>query len=327
MKKSIVWFLTIVLMLSLTACGSAGTGGEVGNDVPGNVGNQAGTNKNDNQAGEADKESAAGASEQEQTEAPTETQPAKGADLSDVLLSITSEYYLKGELSDKDTRNFEYDAQGNPVVDIDIIHETQGRVTYLTDTQCEYDESGRLIRSLDRKYIEKFYSYDESGRLVRVEYEGQLHEKCHIAYTYDADGNLISVWEGEENGIYWDNGVEKQGKVCHQEFLYTYTDGKLTHMEHNENGFTETEDYTYDAAGRLEMTTCTDRYGFVTWINYTYDEAGNMIKAEYTTELRGEIRVERTDEFTYDAQGRVLTFTLTAGSYTKYLITYEYGAY
>lgn len=323
MKKLLTGVLAFVLALSLFGCGSSGgkeTGAGAGNiggsiddekDVLSTVGNNTGQNGDDSSE-----------------EAASDAQTEAGVDLTDVLLSVRLDGYQGDQLAGSQTIETEYDAQGRQIVGFYIHQETKGRITRIFATEYRYDQDGRVIYSRNNQLNETYYTYDEDGRLVREDSsETPTEVSVYTTYTYDEAGNLISIWEGQDQGTYWENGEQKQGKVCSNEYLYTYADGKLIHMEHNWNGSTETEDYTYNSAGQLETTKCVGQYGSESLITYTYDGEGKLLKAETTYELHGETKVQRTDEYTYDELGRVLTWTITPGSVMKYVLTYQYGEY
>lgn len=105
MKRIIALIMVMIMGMSLCACA-----GDVKSDVPGNVVNEVGADKNVETLPHTEEPTETPA------ETPTEAPAAAGADLSDVLLSVSIDSYSKDQLQGSETIDVEYDAQGNQTV-------------------------------------------------------------------------------------------------------------------------------------------------------------------------------------------------------------------
>ncbi|MBZ8182744.1 RHS repeat domain-containing protein [Oscillatoria salina] len=136
-------------------------------------------------------------------------------------------------------------------------------------------EPVKIIRE-DNSYVE--LDYDDSLRVIKETYfddHGVQIEQ--IEYSYDAEGNRLSVSNGEAEGIYFYENLHQLSSID--------TD-------------TGTETYTYDDAGRIASISRDGEiwnlaYNTADLITSVTDAAGNVI-VEYEYDSNGR-RVEATD--------------------------------
>ena len=317
MKKLLTGILALALLISLCACGDAANTGNAGNKVPegngGSVSETKSENENDSVADNQTDFSTLTPTE-EVTEAPT----AAGADLSDVLLNLTIELYQGGKLSASESIDLEYDAKGNTTVGFILKNENSDTLINPIRMEYEYDNSGRVIFSRNPMDDKTTYTYDGAGHISSARVE-TYRDTYTVSYSYDDDENLIRILQNDD---------DKSGFRT-EDYQYTYENGKLIRMYYHSSssGATVTEEYTYDNTGRLASVLYTGQFGGIILTNHTYDDAGNLISSEHLSELRGEYSLFRTDVYTYDAKGRILSQESDIYGRTKYVLTYTYGDY
>ena len=87
---------------------------------------------------------------------------------------------------------YEYDAQGNLVLAIDV---EGGKTTEVEKWSYGYDSNGNMV---SKKYLlgegEYSYEYDAGGKLVR-----SVENGSESVYEYDAAGNLVHQKKGSED--------------------------------------------------------------------------------------------------------------------------------
>ena len=170
---------------------------------------------------------------------------------------------------------------------------TNGRMTTATDymgnpTTMTYDETGNVIKTVDRDENETLYQYDALGRTTSI-----TTEDGTVSYTYDARGNQTSVTDARGNTAY-----------------YSYDNNNQLVSETDASGAVTT--YSYDGEGNITRIDFADG----TFVENVYDPAGNLIKA---TDAEGGVT-----EYAYDALNRVTVKTVWNGenaaeeSYTYY---------
>jgi len=237
-------------------------------------------------------------------------------------------YDLRGRLTsrtvDGQTTRLEYDGAGNLIrIDApdgsyvtytyDAAHRLTGisdapgnRVTYTLDSvgnhtrEETFDPAGALVRTHSRVY---------NGLNKLAQELGAGGEST--AYTYDANGNRVSVTTplSEATGYAFDvlNRLGHMTDALNGVTNYSYdASDRLTHVQ-SPNG--ATTDYVYDGLGNLTRETSPDRGTQ----HLTYDEAGNVLSK---TDARGV-----TASYTYDALNRVTTIDYPG---TEEDVTYTY---
>ncbi|MBR1673423.1 MAG: PKD domain-containing protein [Eubacterium sp.] len=144
-----------------------------------------------------------------------------------------------------------------------VTYDALDNITSVTDamggvTKYTYDKASRLIRIENAIGSVKLYDYYDNGSLKKIT-NGRGQE---TVYTYDALGRLESVTDeiGTINYTY-----DKNGNV-------------ISVSEKNKaTGKTETITRTYDTMNRVSSVT--DVYGRT--VNYGYDELGNILYIDY----------------------------------------------
>ena len=147
-------------------------------------------------------------------------------------------------------------------------------------SQYEYDNFGRLIKTIYPNDSVKQKFYDQAGRLIQtMDEEGQSEQ-----FSYDRNSNLVYR-------------VDREG----QTFTYDYNSRNLPTQitGTNEHG-SSVKTYTYNAAGQL-LTASVDGKTY----SYTYhQDDGTLTKVTYpdsrsTTinQYEAESRIEITDPF------------------------------
>jgi RHS repeat-associated protein len=175
-------------------------------------------------------------------------------------------------------------------------------------TKYTYDEAGRLTRTVRPNGIVEVRTYDAVGRVLMLEDQDAVGTLlARFNYTRTAAGDPLTVTA-------LDGGIVR----------YTYdADNRLTAESTTDPaGVTRTVRYTYDPDGN--RLTRTDSAGGNT--SYTYDVDDRMLAAtgaellEYTYDATGNTLtakgIGRAVEFTWDAEGRLMTSAVTDASGT-----------
>ncbi|MFC9803585.1 DUF6531 domain-containing protein [Streptomyces bacillaris] len=198
------------------------------------------------------------------------------------------------------------------------------------DVTFAYDDAGRMTARANARISEDF-GYDAVGNLTRTR---------GFAYTYDAAGQMLTRKYADGNTIaytYDNDGRTATMKADSTTTTYTWDPaGRLTRSALPN---TETEDRTYDRAGRLTAVTSLKGGATVTrtaqtlsaaglptrtditragvgtggW-DLTYDDAGRLTSGCYPQPWVVGCAASRTTSYTYDKVGNRLTSTLGAAS-------------
>ena len=208
---------------------------------------------------------------------------------------------LKTEYPDGTTEEHEYDAVGNVVKTVNANGEV---------TEYVYDKANQVVSKNvvngEETYTEK-YEYFANGKLKKVTFADGTSE----SYEYDTSWRLIKVTDALGNASVM--AYDKAGNLISS----TDAEGNVT-------------TYTYDIYGR--MLSATDPNGNTTTYD-EYDENGNCLQitlpnglvVNYTYSstglLIGTAIGEITTSYTYDAMGRVKTYTDEEGH--TFTVTYD----
>lgn len=214
------------------------------------------------------------------------------------LLPLVAMLASSGQMATAQTRSYEYDTFGRMTKAIDA----NGKATIYT-----YDSRGNRLTSTDALGRTTTYKYDALDRLTGIGdatwTSNNIPEPGLTAFTYDANDNLLSV-------------KDPRGLIT------TYTYNGLGDLLKQVSPDTATTSFTYDAAGNQK--TRTDARSKVA--TSTYDALGRVTSIAYGDQTHGftwdsgSYGVGRLSQFTdpsgstafsYDAQGRVLSKTLT----------------
>ena len=225
---------------------------------------------------------------------------------------------------------YAYDADGNLIFTTDPLGnvtlntwDAQGNLTSITDplgntTRYTYDVRGQLVTATTPSGSVSTYAYDGAGnRILQEDGAGS-----RIRYAYNVRNLQISRQDTGKSGA---EDLSAPRETC------TYTADGNPAVRTDRNG-TETV-YQYDGFGRLVSEQAGND-----WKRYTYDISGNLLTAENGKAAAGaawsgtgssaagaiaENDVERADSVyaaldeveatarTYDAEGRVLTKTVS----------------
>lgn len=208
--------------------------------------------------------------------------------------------------------SYSYDRDGN------LLETT----TPLTSSSAEYDNAGRLLRTVDANGVTVEYGYDAANRLLTrvVDPDGIALEQT---YGYDAKGRQVTSTDA--NGVVTTVGYDLKGQVLTRTIdpdglnlttTFTYNEyGDVLTV--TSPGGTVTE-YRYDALGRRIQETV-DPAGLNLSCRYEYDDNDNLVYKEdqngnatryfyddnnrlrYTVDALGTVR-----ENIYDYEGRLV---------------------
>ena len=127
-----------------------------------------------------------------------------------------------------------YDEKGNKQ---SIVYTTNWEGTNTTITQFEYDENGRLAKTVNHyengdEISYRIFTYNADNRLIKVEdYHPNGYNYQSAEYEYDANGNQISHTDSYSGKITYEYNEKNQCiKETHDTHVYTYeydTDGRL----------------------------------------------------------------------------------------------------
>ena len=234
----------------------------------------------------------------------------------------TREYNLRGQL-EKVTVDYGLDA-------LDV-------------TTYSYDDRGNntgMIYQTNAYQISTVYFYDGNDQLIRQEVTYDDGSTSATEYTRDADGNILTQKDYNMDGAlgYLTEYTYKNGDVVREvytnvlegysytyEYTYEYDEaGNCTlYRSSSDYGGTETL-YSYDDQGRM-VKYLESGNGYSDSTTYTYDEAGNLLRTEtlYTGDYYEEDGERYVTEYTYDAEGSILTETYS-GPYSVSETVYTY---
>lgn len=146
------------------------------------------------------------------------------------------------------------------------------------------------------------YTYDNANRVTNIKTKKGSTVLRNYSYTYDGNGNVLSV-SGSENVTYTYDALNRLTGSTKNGVTTTYTYDNRNNLVSETDG-TNTKTYEYGGDNRLHKVT---ENGIETV--YEYDLNGNLIK-------RGE------DEFVYDESNR-LVYSKVNGTETTYEIGIE----
>ena len=166
------------------------------------------------------------------------------------------------------------------------------------------------------------YTYDEKGRLIQQVYE----DGVAVTYQYDNDGALASVTDsssGITTRYFYDytgraTKYTETGEDFSHTVAYTYnSDNNLSQLVETVNGTTYTTSYTYDKDNRITAKTTN---GITE--EYTYDALGRLTQQV----IKNGDAVQQTKTYTYKSgtsgtSSQIATYTVASGAYS---VTYTY---
>lgn len=203
--------------------------------------------------------------------------------------------------SERIREDFSYDVYGRLTEEVVINYETNDSAAYY----MEYDKNGNLLKeslsgTIDEYDIEEIneYTYDENGNTLTektvMSFAGNVMTIMDV-YTYDDDGNMLTkrtTVDDEENCV----------------TKYEYSDGqRYKETEYKDEVMTNYTEYVYSDSGSLVTKIHYDGEGNETsrWEN-SYDSNERVVSKHYTS--TDDFGTTKTEEYTYDDNGNILTF-------------------
>ena len=202
-----------------------------------------------------------------------------------------------------------------------------------------FDDHGNPVKSTYNDGSEITYDnvYDTNGNLTQVTRHDSDGQTYVTSYTYDEHGNETSSRESDGSYSTTTNSYDVQGRLInsheesHSEYMDSVTDKtyefrsdgyteKLT-IFGGESTYTETE-YTLDGVP-VKKTLFFGEADSSPWEVTTYNENGCPVTfTEYNDDSAH--TVLGTGEYTYDADGRLLSHSYSGGYYDPFYISYNY---
>jgi RHS repeat-associated protein len=209
--------------------------------------------------------------------------------------------------SDVRTTEYKYDIYGN----IEETIQPDG-----TKISAEYNNKGQKISETNQLGQTRTFEYDDNGQLIKVTLLQVNGESPIYEYTYDAQGNQLTIKDpnGNVTSFTYDvNGNQLTRTLPDNDSIETFeydSRGRVV-RETSFEGVVTT--YKYDAYDRLESKTFLNKDGITETWTYTYDALGRV------SEINQNGRITKT---TYDAQGRTASIETPEGK-----ITYTYNEF
>lgn len=219
----------------------------------------------------------------------------------------TYTYNLAGQVTSVSdatgTREYAYDQLGR------VVQEQQGDYTKMYSYDSNGNRTKFVLRGLTGVIQEQRYVYDRQNRLTQIK-DGA--DSVIAAYTYDANGNLLTETKGGEvvtsytyNANNWLTGKtnKKTDNTLLSQYTYShYRDGNIYQenagfQKEDDTWQTQNRTYAYDPQGRLVQVAETSASNTTT-TSYTYDLRGNRV-----TKASG----ADTTSYTYDLNNRLLS--------------------
>ena len=238
---------------------------------------------------------------------------------------------------------YEYDRNNRVTV---VSNSASQKTMYYYDSEgnvCKTEQFSSTSEAITTEYIYNYLgkplsvaSYVRAGDLVGYDYSDQTLVKLTIQYTYDKNGNQLSVTapHGVTTYYTYDNAGRKTGtstqndnelgvlSLIHTSVTYTWDGKVLTQTDAKQNTTTN----VYDGQGHVTKTITAD--GNTT--AYYYDRAGRriaVVSPNYYDETKTLDQMNRT-EYTYDQMNRVKKISQTYFDSTSGVwITYVEKAY
>jgi len=190
---------------------------------------------------------------------------------------------------------------------IDFDYDGNSNLTHVQEAKTRFD-GVPITDVIDN-------TYDSFDRLTLSDRRG-----LHISYTYDQNGNRLSV--GTPNGStsyeYTLRNQIKKATLGSDVVSFGYLDdGKLSHVQYP-NG--TTIDYAYHATNRIQSIT--HRSGGAVLASHTYDHDKNGNRRTQVENLGGETE---TTAYDYDPMNRLSAYTISRAGAPGYPLRKEFS--
>ncbi len=219
------------------------------------------------------------------------------------------------------TTNYTYDPKGNLLTKTDPLgnvtqytYDSLGKVLEIIDAKGNrtintYDSKGNLLSTTDPLGNIVNFERDSSGNATRITGPGG----SQIIQTYNTSGHLIS--KTDVSGVVTNNTYDGNGNIINEQIIAGLRTINKNYQYDKQNRLVQMTDSS--GSIRNEYNSIRQRSASIDRLNkrteYLYDNRGNLSRTIYP---------DGTEEsFTYDAEGRKLSFTDRAGRITNY--TYD----
>ncbi len=196
------------------------------------------------------------------------------------------------------------------------VHNALGQLTETIDplerkTIRKYDAAGNLEELKDPESRTIIYSYDPGNRLKEVNYSSV--STADVSYTYDADGNVLTMKDGTGTTTSKYDELDRLTEVKNgnsEVVQYKYDLGdEITEITYPNSQVVKR---TFDSAGRLESVK--------DWLSgetkFAYDRDSNPTTTTFPT------GTTNVDEYAYDKADQLEATTMKQSSTTLASITY-----
>lgn len=214
------------------------------------------------------------------------------------------------------TSRYQYDVMGQLIsiqqpdgTTTELAYDAHGQLVQYGDTQVEYDTDGHVV-GLGNGQSTIGYAYDALGRVVAVTEQTGGDTTLSLAYTYDANDQLL-IRQSDEFGTvqyqYDELGrLISLGDESHSVTLVYDTQGHITQLGRS-NGITTF--YAYDGNGRVVLVQHFDANNErLERFDYRYDAIGNLVRVDRTS-AQSEDSASRITSvlYTYDIAHRLIS--------------------
>ncbi|MGG0741581.1 RHS repeat-associated core domain-containing protein [Niallia taxi] len=224
-------------------------------------------------------------------------------------------YNLISSQVGEEITKYEYDKYGRETKEVNpnntftnTTYDDANNITKITDakgntTSATYNNYGEIISETDAENRTTTYTLDELYPDVKTSVTDGNGNKT--LYTYDANGNMLSLTDanGNKKTYKYDGNDQLIESVLPYKGTETITEtntydenGNLQKIRHN-SGITE--NYEYDEVYQVTSQTIKNSNGKNTiQIANTYDKAGQLTKLVYTDAITNTVKLEKNYSYT-----------------------------
>ena len=234
-------------------------------------------------------------------------------DADNELESETADYSVAPDVPEV-TLTYTYNGVGNTTSLSDSL---DGAISYTYDARNMLASEAQTGSGEDPELID--FTYDNAGNmmsLTRFSDTGGMDEVLGTTYSYDNANNLTGITDKLPGGTVvasYAYTLDPADRVTAETKVWTNADDTTS---------SDTTGYTYTNNNQLTEVTHTD-----TALSgpemFSYDANGNRTMTGYSTDPGNELHSDGTYDYTYDADGNMITQTdIASGDETVY--TYDY---